>query len=327
LVGSVVVLGTSVLAVYATSQGLLSAGRVGLALTYVTQLPGMLGWFLKEVAQTEIELVAVERAWQYLDEPTENDETHLCPTLLYSTSFFDTSTMQFREVVLRYSSVLPPVLKGISVVVPPGKKVLCVGRTGAGKSSLFSTLLRFHPFEGHIRVGDLDICDLMLVQLRHLVHLIPQRPMLFGKTVREILMGPADATLTSGVPQGDFRTCTFPHVSRMQGSRTATGELFSAGEQQLLCLARALYNPAPVLLCDEITSTLDESSDRLVHDILFGMESTVLSIAHNLHNAMRYDLVMVLEDGRVAEFDAPAALVQRPSSRFASLLSAAGRHT
>jgi ABC-type multidrug transport system fused ATPase/permease subunit len=120
------------------------------------------------------------------------------------------------------------------------------------------------------------------------------------------------------------------------------GSMFSAGELQLLCLARALFTSAPILLCDEITATVDEASDEVgdavdanthirhqhgimqfMHELILRTPATVLAICHRLQTLFRFDYVLVLDQGAVVEFGHPDTLAGSPTSQLSQLLQAA----
>jgi ATP-binding cassette subfamily B multidrug efflux pump len=231
-----------------------------------------------------------------------------------------------------------PVLRGVSLYVQPGEHVALVGRTGAGKSSMVHLIGGLYtPWAGTVLVAGRDPRSLADVERRRVVTVVPQLVQLFSGTVRENLtLGDpsvpneaiARATAIAGaaafieaLPQG--------YDTLLSGSGRSGGVQLSAGQRQLLALARALvWNPA-VLLLDEATAAIDSASDAALWAALRanrpGQRRAVLVVAHRLTTARAADRVIVVEAGRIVEQGPPEELVRR-GGRFAALveLEAAG---
>jgi len=208
--------------------------------------------------------------------------------------------------VLRYADGRPPALNDVSFVAEPGTKVGIVGRTGSGKSSLFAALLRFvDPESGRILVDGVDVAGIRLSDLRSRIAVIPQDPVLLPGTLRENLdpfteftddqvraaldkVGVADRLLA--LPGG------LDHVFPIGAAR------LSAGERQLLCLARAVLHNSKVVLIDEATANLDRETDARIQRVLRSelTGATVLCIAHRRDTLLDADHFVMLDAGRVA---------------------------
>ena len=224
------------------------------------------------------------------------------------------------------TSGLNAVLRGISVNIPASSKVAIVGRTGAGKSSLFLALQRLHPFTGRIDVDDIEgHLDDAVLSMRRAIAYVSQDPILFEGTVRSNLCiglvregGPQEHT--NDVPSDEDLWVALRKVSMASKVRgwqggldapvSSGGSNISAGERQMLCFARALLQRARVLLVDEGMSSVDAATDTDLHGTLLGLRGcTVLSIAHNLGALRKFDLVLVMEAGEIVEFGEPARLL------------------
>ena len=206
----------------------------------------------------------------------------------------------------------PEVLKGIDLTVPSGKRIALVGQTGSGKTTLARLMSRFiDPDEGSISVGGVDLRDVPMKSLRHSVAVVPQEGFLFDGTIRsnlayalpnateEDLLRRAEAAFESlgleawvaRLPDG-----LDTHV----GPR---GELLSAGERQLVSIARAYLRDPDLLILDEATSAVDPATEVRISRALEGLMQgrTAVVIAHRLSTAERADLIGVMDHGELVE--------------------------
>ena len=247
------------------------------------------------------------------------------------------NAIAIRELVFGY---LPdrPVVRGVSFTVRAGEHVALVGRTGAGKSSMVHVIGGLYaPWSGTVEVTGRDPRSLSDAERRHVVGVVPQLVQLFSGTVRDNLtLGdagvPDEAVAWAAVIAGAAEfIAALPHGydTVLSGSGRGGGVQLSAGQRQLLALARALvWNPA-VLLLDEATAAIDSASDAVLWATLRAdvarQRRAVLTVAHRLTTARAADRVIVVEAGRIVEEGPPEELVRR-GGRFAALmeLEAAG---
>jgi ATP-binding cassette subfamily B protein len=245
--------------------------------------------------------------------------------------------VEVREVIFGYAPE-QPVVRGVSVAMHAGEHVALVGRTGAGKSTLLHLLGGLYaPWSGIVRVDGRDPRSLDADARRHVVGVVPQVVQLFTGTVRENLTlgdaaAPDEAVRRAATVAGaasfiESLTCRYDTV--LAGGGRGTGAQLSAGQQQLLALARALVWEPRVLLLDEATAAIDGASDAAFRQALrsgiLSRGGAVLTIAHRLATACEADRVVLLDAGRVVEEGPPGALIAR-GGRFAALveLEAAG---
>jgi ATP-binding cassette subfamily B protein len=230
------------------------------------------------------------------------------------------------------------VLDDVSLSVEAGNHVAVVGRTGAGKSTLLSLIGGLYaPWSGSVRVGGVDPRGIGLSDKRRLIGAVPQALQLFGATLRENIslfdprvdsaaiehavelagLGPFVATLQQGLD------------TRLAGEGRGEGTVLSAGQRQLVALARALVTEPSVLLLDEATAAIDGASDAAFREALrttaLQRGCAVLTVAHRISTAREADRVIVIDNGRVIEEGPPDELV-RAGGEFAALseLEAAG---
>jgi subfamily B ATP-binding cassette protein MsbA len=213
----------------------------------------------------------------------------------------------FEDVAFRYADG-PLALRGIDLVVPGGKMTALVGRSGSGKSTLLSLVPRlFDPTAGRVTIDGADIRSVTLETLRRQVALVSQDIVLFDDSVHtNILFGRPGATEDEVVAAAKAAAAHDFIMRLPQGYATRIGDRgsrLSGGERQRLSLARAILKDAPVLLLDEATSSLDSESERAVQTALARLMKgrTALVIAHRLSTVRQADLIVVMDEGRIAQ--------------------------
>ncbi|XP_050352389.1 uncharacterized protein LOC126774816 [Nymphalis io] len=291
----------------------IAVGSVGLAVSQSMTLTMMLQMAARVTADLLAHMTSVERILEYSNLPAEEnmDDGPTQPPPNWPSD----GQIRFENVSLKYGLEDPPVLKDLNFTINSGWKVGIVGRTGAGKSSLMSALFRLSNIEGSIEIDGVDTRGISKKELRSNISVIPQEPVLFSATLRynldpfnlysddEIWKALEQVELKDAVPALDF------HV-------TEGGTNFSVGQRQLVCLARAVLRDNKILVMDEATANVDPQTDALIQRTIRRQfaSCTVLTIAHRLHTVMDSDRVLVMDKGRVAEFDHPYILLSNPSS-------------
>ena len=218
------------------------------------------------------------------------------------------------------------VLRDFTLHIPTGQRVGLVGRSGAGKSTIFALLQRMYdPERGCVLIDEQDIAEVTQDSLHRAIAVVHQDISLFHRSLIENLRyGMPDASDAEVERAAAAAHCT-EFIARLpQGFDTVVGERgakLSGGQRQRIAIARAFIYDAPIILLDEATSALDTESERLVQDALVRLVKgrTVIAIAHRLSSLSNYDRIVVLERGRIVEDGAPADLLRRPSGAFSQL--------
>eukprot|EP00042_Codosiga_hollandica_P057927 m.865823 g.865823 ORF g.865823 m.865823 type:complete len:1554 (-) comp59720_c0_seq9:185-4846(-) len=324
-VGNLVSFVTAFFAIYQRDS--LDPGLVGLALSYAMAVTKTLDWMVRHATVLETDSVSVESVYEYarLEVEAQGRPQQRAPR-----QWPASGSIAFETYSTRYRPGLDLVLKEVSVLIQPGEKIGIVGRTGAGKSSLTLALFRLiEAASGRIMIDGEDISLLSLEDLRSRITVLPQEAVLFQGTVRSNL-DPFDSFSDLEI----WRALEVSHlhaaVSQLQAGLSAFvsegGENFSVGQRQLLCLARAVLRKTKILVLDEATAACDMETDSLIQQTIQSefASATVLTIAHRLHTILASDRVLLMDQGRVAEFDSPKALLCNEQSIFAGLCHAAG---
>ena len=217
--------------------------------------------------------------------------------------------MVFSDLEFAYpSSMDRKILKGMSFDVPEGKTVAFVGSSGSGKSTLLRLLYRFYqPDRGTITIGGHDVNDLTIDSLRRCIAVVPQDTVLFHDTIGyNINYGDLNATWNDVLEAAKKARIHDTIMKFPDGYNTLVGERglkLSGGEKQRVAIARAILKNAPILLCDEPTSSLDSETEQSIMSNIkeIGKSTTTIIIAHRLSTIQDCDEIIVLHEGQVVE--------------------------
>ncbi|KAG2412200.1 hypothetical protein HFD88_009757 [Aspergillus terreus] len=329
---------TTVAAMF-VSVSKLDAPLAGFALSFALDMSGNISWLLAQYTRIELDFNAAERVIEYT-ELTPEPQTGVDVPASWPTR----GEIEVTDLHVSYAPHLPPVLSGLTFSVRPGERIGIVGRTGAGKSSLTLALLRFLEAQsGSIFIDGVDVSHMRLHDLRSRVGIIPQDPVVFTGTVREVLdpfdhhddqelrdalekvsLAPANQDNTEGQSTAAQSSCAKDLFS-LSDPIAEGGRNFSQGQRQLLCLARALVSRPKILIMDEATASVDMESDlRIQRSIREIQGCTLLVIAHRLSTIADFDRILVLDSGQVVEFDRPDVLMGIENGVFRSLVEQSG---
>uniref|UniRef100_A0A8C8ZR90 Multidrug resistance-associated protein 1 n=1 Tax=Prolemur simus TaxID=1328070 RepID=A0A8C8ZR90_PROSS len=312
-VGNCIVLFASLFSVI--SRHSLSAGLVGLSVSYALQITTYLNWLVRMWSETEANIVAVERLKEYSE--TEKEAPWQIQETAPPSTWPQVGRVEFRNYGLRYREDLDLVLKNINITINGGEKVGIVGRTGAGKSSLTLGLFRINESaEGEIVIDDVNIAKIGLHNLRVKITIIPQDPVLFSGSLR-MNLDPfsqySDEEVWTSLELAHLKGFVSSLPDKLDHECAEGGENLSVGQRQLLCLARALLRKTKILVLDEATAAVDLETDDLIQSTIRTQfeDCTVLTIAHRLNTIMDYTRVIVLDKGEIRECGAPSDLLQQ----------------
>uniref|UniRef100_A0A3B3CYX9 ABC-type glutathione-S-conjugate transporter n=1 Tax=Oryzias melastigma TaxID=30732 RepID=A0A3B3CYX9_ORYME len=308
--GNLVVFFSALFAVI--SKDSIESGLVGLAISYALNITRNLNLLVRLSSELESSIVAVERITEYtqIENEAEWITDHRPPE-----KWPEEGRLQFINYKVRYRPGLDLVLHGITCDIASSEKIGIVGRTGAGKSSLTNCLFRIiEAADGRILIDDVDISTIGLHDLRNRLTIIPQDPVLFSGTLR-MNLDPfdkfSDEELWKALELSHLKDYVAGLQEGLQHEVAEGGENLSVGQRQLLCLARALLRKSRILILDEATAAVDLETDDLIQNTIRKefAHCTVLTIAHRLHSIMDSSRVMVLDAGKIVEFDSPSNLL------------------
>ena len=270
-------------------------GDVGLAISNCIMLTGMLQWGVRQSAEVENLMTAVERVVEYteLDQEAEAIRSDNIPPPDWPQS----GEIQFQDVSLRYAEGEREVLKGVNFKTRKHEKIGIVGRTGAGKSSLLTALFRLAEPTGSIVIDGIEILNIGLDHLRTKISIIPQDPLLFTGTLRRNLdpfEEHSDCKLWQVLKEVHLAEAVSELRLGLETEMSEGGSNLSVGERQLVCLARAILRQNRILVLDEATANVDPRTDALIQAAIRERfrHCTVLTIAHRLHTIMDCDRIL-----------------------------------
>lgn len=272
----------------------------------------------------EVNANSLERLQQYIHIPQE-PKGGMQPPAYWPSS----GNLHVERLSASYTPDGPKILQDLSFELKSGERVGVVGRTGAGKSTLTLALLRCIHTEGVVMFDGVRTDSITLDALRSSVTIIPQTPELMGGTLRHNLdpFGQYDdATLNDALRSaGLFSLQETSEENRitLDTNIAGSGANLSVGQRQIIALARAIVRQSKLLILDEATSAIDYNTDAVIQQSLrteLRSDVTVITVAHRLQTIMDYDKIMVLDAGRLVEFDTPRALLQKKDGLLYTLV-------
>ncbi|KAK0545187.1 hypothetical protein OC846_005775 [Tilletia horrida] len=351
---------TFIVAILSTAAATsLSPGQVGVALSYILSVSQSFSWMVRQFAEAENDFSSAERLQHYA-ERLDQEAPHEVPEHPVPASWPAHGQIKIENLHLRYRPELPDVLKGVNLDISAGSKIAVVGRTGAGKSTLLAALLRMvETPRGKVIIDGVDISQIGLSDLRRRIALLPQDPLLFSGTIRSNLDPFSqyddqrlwDALRRAELVDGEYQSGAATPANDLTSEKEKGVDQFehgddekkisrftldtpiedeglnlSLGQRSLVSLARALVKDAQICLLDEATASIDQVTDKRIQKTIrveFASK-TLICIAHRLRTIIGYDAVAVFSEGRVAEYDSPLVLFDRPNGIFRGMCERSG---
>ncbi|XP_015735775.1 multidrug resistance-associated protein 1-like isoform X4 [Coturnix japonica] len=303
-----------------------SSSTVGLSISYALNIIQSLNFWVRKACEIETNAVSIERVCEYANMDKEEPWiTSKRPPVGWP----DRGIIEFVNYKAQYRKDLGLALNDISFQTRNKEKVGIVGRTGAGKSTLTNCLFRvLEGSGGKIIIDGIDISTIGLHDLRRNLNIIPQDPVLFSGTLQSNLdpLGKhSDHELWEALELCGLKSFVQSLPKKLLHEISEGGENLSVGQKQLVCLARVLLRKKKVLVLDEATASIDMETDNLVQSTIKRefYDCTILTIAHRLHTVMDSERVLVLDAGRILEYDTPHNLLKRKGA-FSEMVAEAG---
>ncbi|XP_027548439.1 multidrug resistance-associated protein 1-like isoform X3 [Neopelma chrysocephalum] len=310
----------------ALSGNTVSSSTVGLLISYALNVIQILNVWVRRACEIETNAVSIERICEYA---TMDKEEPWIMSKRPPMGWPDRGIIEFVNYKAHYRKDLGLTLNDVSFQTQSQEKVGIVGRTGAGKSTLTNCLFRvLEGCEGKIIIDGIDISTIGLHDLRGNLNIIPPDPILFSGTLQSNLdpLGKhSDLELWEVLELCDLKDFVQSLPKKLLHEISEGGDNLSVGQRQLLCLARALLRKTKILVLDEATASVDMETDNFVQSTIKREfhNCTVLTVAHRLHTVMDSERVLVLDAGRILEYDTPQNLLQRKGA-FSEMVAEAG---
>jgi ATP-binding cassette subfamily B protein/ATP-binding cassette subfamily B multidrug efflux pump len=311
------VFSTAALGLYLWTNGDITPGAIAIVMSLAIRLTGMSHWILWEISSLFENIGTVQDGINTLSVPSVVNDKNDADTLIVSNG-----DIEFDQVSFKYNPD-EPVFDNLQLSILAGEKIGVVGRSGAGKSSLVSLLLRFYDIQsGQITIDQQNINNFRQESLRANIAVVTQDTSLLHRSVREnIMFGRPEATedemimAATKADAHDFILTLRDSVGR-RGYDAHVGErgvTLSGGQRQRIAIARVLLKDAPILILDEATSALDSEVEASIQQSLYQLMKgkTVIAIAHRLSTIAAMDRLIVFDQGAIIEEGTHQELLER----------------
>ena len=282
---------------------ILSIAFAGLGLVYVFEIVEEMDYSVRKTAEIENFMTSVERIMSYTkleSEPGYKDQR------LPPQNWPFQGNITFQDVSMTYYPGGPQVLKEVNLHIEGGSCVGIAGRTGAGKSSFVSALLRMPDAQGIIMIDDVPLKGINLQEARRCISVLGQSPVLFSGSLRnnlDLFEQFEDIELWRALEDVQLKELVENQKGQLNHELVEHGANLSVGERQLICLARVLLKKSKIVILDEPTAHVDPATEqtvwRVVREKLKG--STVIIIAHRLRTIRDCDMILIMKNGQIVE--------------------------
>ena len=287
-----------------TMNGYIEFGIIVAFISYVRMFTSPLSQIAQSLTSIQTTAAASERVFEFLDEQEMTDESEFTKKLDKNKV---KGKIEFEDVVFKYDGNDEPTIKGFTASVEPGQKIAIVGPTGAGKTTMVNLLMKFYEINsGKIKIDGVDIAKLTRENIHELFTMVLQDTWLFEGTVKENIVYDRDDVDIERV-KDVCREVGLHHfiktLPKNYDTVLADNGSISAGQKQLLTIARGMIEDAPFLILDEATSNVDTRTEELVQKAMDKLTEnrTSFIIAHRLSTIKNADLILVMRDGNIVE--------------------------
>lgn len=286
------------------AKEIITFGVIVAFITYVRLFTNPLSQIAQAMTNLQSTAAAGERVFEFIDEPEMPDQSQITKSLNKDEV---KGHIEFENVVFQYDNNDKPTIKNFTATAKPGQKIAIVGPTGAGKTTMVNLLMKFYDINsGDIRIDGVSTKELKRENIHELFTMVLQDTWLFDGTIKEnIIYNRTDVTdkqveeVCEEVGISHFIK-TLPHGYNAKLSESDT---ISAGQRQLLTIARGMIDNAPFLILDEATSNVDTRTEELVQKAMDKLTEgkTSFIIAHRLSTIKNADLILVMKEGNIVE--------------------------
>ena len=297
---------------------------VAMSISLTITLMGYMGYFFKTLIETDNYMASPQRLFEYKDLSEEGK-------LITDESFKITKgKIEIFNLYMKYRENYDYALKNLSFTIEPGSKTGIIGRTGAGKSSIMQVLFRLvNPEKGTILIDGQDLMRAGLHEIRKQMSVIPQSAILFISSLRDNLdpfHEHSDKELIRVLKRVRMGQLLNQLPNGLSSQINSKGLSLSAGEKQLVCLARAILRKNKIVMIDEATANVDSETDEFIQKQLIKRfkTSNLLIIAHRLRTVIDADWIVVMHQGATKEVGPPKELVRNEKSPFLEMIQHTG---
>ncbi|MDD6942142.1 MAG: ABC transporter ATP-binding protein [Bacilli bacterium] len=287
-----------------TMNGNITFGVIVAFITYVRLFSSPLSQLAQATARLQSTAAASERVYEFLDEKEMSNQTEITKVLGKEQA---AGKIEFKNVVFKYDGNEKPTIKNFTASAKPGQKIAIVGPTGAGKTTLVNLLMKFYEINsGNIIIDGTSINDLSRENIHTLFTMVLQDTWLFNGTIKENIVY-NQQNISDDKIKEVCKTIGLDHFIKTlpEGYNTelSDNESISAGQKQLLTIARGMIEDAPFLILDEATSNVDTRTEELVQKAMDKLMQgrTSFIIAHRLSTIKNADLILVMNEGDIIE--------------------------
>jgi len=301
-----------------------SAQSVGIMFTYSLLLEQELANTFSMFSDMEMSMISMERCYKYTQLTPEKNFILSEDEKLKENNWPNEGKINFKDLSIKYRPNTEIVLKNLNFEIAPGEKIGICGRTGSGKSTICLSIFRLiEPYTGTIFIDDIDIQKVGLDLLRQKLTYIPQEPILMEGSLKfniDPFNNYKNEEIVNILKQIGFEY-NEDDSKILERHIEVNGNNLSIGEKQLVCIARAVLKKTKILIMDEATANIDIKTEEKIQKIINDTfkDCTIITIAHRIKTILNYDKILVLENGKILEFDAPKILLENKESNFYKL--------